>query len=129
MKTFGRTVFCLFITLAFDFVWLLGALTDWGENSPLEGSGLSGVRKLAIFVSFLNILVKIVLCFAGWRLAIVYRMKEVNSLNLPERRVGGNVKAVAPQQKKPKKKNTRPAITYSKKKTDSSLRFLDGGMI
>jgi hypothetical protein len=55
-------------------------------------------------------------------------MKEINLLNLPEKQIrSGNVKAAVQQQKE--KKRTRPVINYNRKQvTDTSLRFLDGGL-
>lgn len=128
LNKFGKLVFFLTLSMLYDFVWLLGSLSDWTETTPLEGSSLNGIRKLATVIAFVVIILKIVLCFSGWRLSIIYKMKEINLLNLPEKQIrSGNVKAAVQQQKE--KKRTRPVINYNRKQvTDTSLRFLDGGL-
>jgi hypothetical protein len=125
---FSKLVFFLFLSMVYDFFWLLGSLSDWTETTPLEGSSLNGIRKLATVIAFVVIILKIILCFSGWRLSIIYKMKEINLLNLPEKQIrSGNVKAAVQQQKE--KKRTRPVINYNRKQgTDTSLRFLDGGI-
>lgn len=56
-------------------------------------------------------------------------MKEVNLLNLPGKRARQtNVRAAVMNNEKKGRKG-RPSITYNRKQvTNTSLRFLDGGM-
>lgn len=67
------------------------------------------------------------LSFSGWRLSIVYKMKEVNLFNLPNKRNFNKAKVGHVTVEKKEKKSTRPTISFNKSNKDShSLRFLDG---
>lgn len=75
---FGKHVFALFITLLYDFAWVCVNLLDWADDSLLEGPSLTTMRRLSIVMSFVVLIVKIILVFAGWRINIVYKIKKSN---------------------------------------------------
>lgn len=133
LNKFGKLVFFLLISLIYDFFWVIGSLINWSETTPLEGDSLNGVRKFATIMSFVVIILKIILCFAGWRLYMVYKMREINLLNLPgpgRKTDQARFKsAIYAQQNNSKAKWSRPTITYKKRKEgEISLRFIDGGI-
>lgn len=76
-------------------------------------------------MSIANIFVKLLMSFSGWRLSIIYKMKEINLLNLPGKK--SSLAAARSGVVKKKETKTRPIISYNRN-TETSLRFLDGGL-
>ena len=103
---------------------------DWGKTTPVESSGVNTIRHMSCIFSVFNLFLKIVLCFSGWRLSIIYKMKEINQLNLPGKQLEDmNFRAAVPIEPKKKGKKNRPSMAYKRGQVDNtSLRFLDGGL-
>ena len=116
--------------MIFDLLYIIGELVDFGSTTPLEASGVGTIRKMSTIFSIINLFLKIVLCFSGWRLSIIYKMKEVNSLNLPGKiQEPHNFRQAVSPNKKDNKKKKRATIAYKTQQVDNtSLRFLDGGL-
>jgi hypothetical protein len=115
--------------MIFDLLYILGELMDWGKTTPVESSGVNTIRKMSTIFSIFNLFLKIVLCFSGWRLSIIYKMKEVNILNIAVKPMDDmNFRAAVKVEPKKKKKG-RPSIAHKRGVVENtSLRFLDGGL-